>query len=211
MHYILLDESGDLGFKLGSGSSKYFIVTIIFARSKRPLEKIAKTVHSSLSKKHKKVGALHAYKEAPQTRARILRKLNSADCSILAVILNKEKVHTRLRDEKAVLYNYVANILLDRLMKLKPISPDAPITLLASQRETDKFLNQNFSDYLERQISDNHALRLTIEIASPHKEKSLQIVDFGSWALYRKYEIGDDTYYNLINKEKILGESPLFP
>lgn len=210
MAYILLDESGDLGFKFDKGSSKFFIVTIIFTNSKRPLEKIARIVHSGLRKKFKKVGVLHAYKEEPVTRTRLLRKLNQQDISILAIILNKRRVYTKLKDEKAVLYNYVANILLDRLFRQKPIPTDKALTLIASLRETNKFLNQNFKDYLRRKIIDNHKLKLNIEIATPAKEKSLQVVDFVSWAIFRKYETGDDTYYNLI-KSKIIEEAPLFP
>ena len=39
---------------------------------------------------------------------------------------------------------------------------------------------------------------------------TLQAVDFVSWAIFRKYEYGDDSYYNLI-KNKIVEENPLFP
>lgn len=178
MAYILLDESGDLGFKLDRGSSNYFVVTVIFTNSKRSLEKIARAVHGGLRKKFKKVGGLHAYKETPVTRTRVLKKLNEDDCSVLAIILNKRKVYTRLQDEKAVLYNYVTNILLDRLFTKQPIPSDRPISLIVSRKETNKFLNQNFKNYLQGKMVDNHKLELTIEIASPSKEKSLQIVDF---------------------------------
>jgi len=210
MAYILLDESGDLGFKLDRGSSNYFVVTVIFTNSKRSLEKIARAVHGGLRKKFKKVGGLHAYKETPVTRTRVLKKLNEDDCSVLAIILNKRKVYTRLQDEKAVLYNYVTNILLDRLFTKQPIPSDRPISLIVSRKETNKFLNQNFKNYLQGKMVDNHKLELTIEIGSPSKEKSLQIVDFAFWAIFRKHEIEDDTYYDLI-KSKIIEEAFLFP
>jgi hypothetical protein len=60
MAYILLDESGDLGFSFKK-SSRHFIVTILFTENKRRLEKIARTIHKGLGKKYKKVGTLHAY------------------------------------------------------------------------------------------------------------------------------------------------------
>ena len=210
MNYILLDESWDLGFKLERGSSKYFAITILFTKSKRRLEKIARNTYKSLSKKFKKVGVLHAYKEEPITRTRILSQVNTSDCSILAIIVNKRKVYTKLQDEKAVLYNYVTNILLDRLFTKKPIPPLEPVTLLASRRETKRLLNENFKNYLQNKIINDHKLQLTIEISSPSHEKSLQIVDVVSWAIFRRYEKGDDSYYNLI-KSKIIEETPLFP
>ena len=210
MPYILLDESGDLGFSFDNGSSKFFVVTVIFTESKRQLEKIAKKIHKTLTGKHKKVGVLHAYVEMPVTRQRLLSHLNNSGCSILAIILNKKKVFTKFKDEKPVLYNYVANILLDRLFNKKPIPLDKNITLIASQRETNKFLNENFKDYLLKQATNKHKVSIKIEIATPSEEKSLQVADFASWAIFRKYEIGDDSYYNLI-KNKIAEEAPLFP
>ncbi len=210
MPYILLDESGDLGFSFKKGSSKFFIVTIIFTESKRSLEKIARKIHKTLRKKFKKVGVLHAYKEAPITCHRLLKDLAKTDSGILLVVLNKRKVFTKLQDEKPVLYNYVTNILLERLMNKKPIPIDKPITLIAAQRETNKFLNENFKNYLSKQINNNHKISLKVEIATPAEEKSLQVVDFASWAIFRKYEFGDDSYYNLV-KVRIIEEAPLFP
>jgi arsenate reductase-like glutaredoxin family protein len=179
-------------------------------RIKDPLEKIARTIHKSLSKKHARVGALHSYQEEPTTRQRLLKKLNNTECGILAIILDKKKVYTKLQDEKIVLYNYVTNILLDRLFNKKPISVSGKITLIVSQRETNRFFNKNFKDYLTHQVRSHHKTDIDIQIATPAAEKSLQVTDFASWAIYRKYEKGDTSYYNLI-KSKIIEESFLYP
>lgn len=84
------------------------------------------------------------------------------------------------------------------------------IFLVASRRETNKFLNENFKNYLNNQVKNYHQGELEINIKTPSEEKALQVVDFTSWAIFRKYEYGDDSYYNLI-KNKILEENPLFP
>lgn len=55
-----------------------------------------------------------------------------------------------------------------------------------------------------------NALNPRIEIRTPFEEKSLQAVDFASWAIFRKYEHGDDYYYKAI-KGIIVDENPLFP
>ncbi|MBI2032397.1 MAG: hypothetical protein HYV38_02575 [Candidatus Levybacteria bacterium] len=57
--------------------------------------------------------------------------------------MNKSKVYTHLQDEKHVLYNYVANILLDRIMK-RHLDKDREVILIAARRETNKFLNAGF-------------------------------------------------------------------
>ena len=213
MAYIFLDESGDLGFNFKKKkTSKFFIVTFLFIEgSKGPIEKIVKKTHSELAKKLKRrVGVLHAVNEKPITRQRMLKRLAEKDCSVIAIYLNKHKVFTRLQDEKQVLYNYVTNILLDRIFTKKIVSPEKPIELIASRRETNKFLNENFRNYLSRQIKNNHKGNLKISIKTPAEEKCLQAVDFLSWSFFRKYERSDDSYYNII-KGRVVEESPLYP
>lgn len=213
MAYIFLDESGDLGFDFKKkGTSKSFVVTLLFTENRRNIEKIVKKTFKSLPSKVKKKhpGCLHAVKESSKTRMKMFSLLNQQNISIIIIFLNKKKVYTRLQDEKHVLYNYVANILLDRIYTKKLIPLHGPIQLIASQRETNKFLNNNFKQYLESQIQNNHKLQLTIEIRPSHGDKCLQAVDFICWAAYRRIETGDSSYINII-RSKIVEESPLFP
>lgn len=213
MAYIFLDESGDLGFDFEKKkTSKYFVVTFLFVRDKKPIEKIIKKLFANFNKKEVKShnGVIHAFKEKPATRQKLLTSLNEKEVSIISIYLNKSKVYTRLQDEKQVLYNYIANILLDRVYTKKLIPTNDPITLVASRRETNKFLNENFCGYLSKQVAGNHNVKLSVEIKTPQQEKCLQIVDTVSWALFRKRERGDESYSNLI-KSKIIEESSLYP
>ncbi len=211
MGYIFLDESGDLGFNFKKKkTTKFFVITLLFTENKRPIEKVVRKVHADLQKKLKrKSGALHAVKERPITRQKLLKKLAEKDCAIMTIYLNKQKVYTKLQDAKQVLYNYVTNILLDRVFTKKMLSSKQKIILIASRRETNKFLNRNFKSYLNTQVSNNHNMNLEVVIKTHHEEKALQAVDFASWAIFRKYEYRDDSYYNII-KNKIIEENPLF-
>ena len=129
----------------------------------------------------------------------------------MTIYLNKNKVYTRLQDEKQVLYNYVTNILLDRVYtkRIIPIRMKN-IELIASRRETNKFLNENFKSYLNNQAKNRHSVDIKVQIKTPSEEKTLQAVDFVSWAIFRKYEYADDTFYNII-KNRMVEENPLFP
>ncbi|NUM82132.1 DUF3800 domain-containing protein, partial [bacterium] len=200
MAYIFLDESGDLGFDFTKKkTSKYFVIVFLFVHNKGPIEKIIKKVFRSFSTKEikRRPRVLHCYKETPKTRHKVLNRLNEHNVSVLSVTLNKKKVYARLHDEKHVLYNYVTNILLDRIFSKKLIPLDQPVHLIASKRETNRFLNDNFRSYLERQVSSNFKLKLSVEIKTPHEEKCLQVVDFVCWSLFRKKEHEDESYYNL--------------
>lgn len=213
MASIYLDESGDLGFNFKKKkTSKYFIITLLFAQEKKPLEKMIKKIFKTFSKKEVKNhhGSLHCYKELPRTRIKVLSLLAEKDVSVIAIYLNKMKVYVDLQGAKHSLYNYVANILLDRVYSKKLIPVNDAINLIASKRETNKFLNFNFKTYLKNKISENHNLKINIEIKTPIKEKALQVVDFVSWSIFRKIEHRDDSYLNIIQR-KVLEINPLFP
>ncbi len=213
MPYIFLDESGDLGFHTNKkGTSKFFVVTLLFIPdNKRMIEKIVQKTHGELSRSLKRrVSVLHAANEKPLTRKRLLKRLTEKDCFIMTIYLDKRKVFTDMQDEKHVLYNYIANILLNRVYDGTVVSPSKSIELIASRRETNKFLNENFKNYFKQKIGAKQLGITKVSIKIPGEEKSLQAVDFVSWAIFRKYENNDDTYYKIV-KNKIIEERPLFP
>lgn len=212
MSWIFLDESGDLGFDFKKkNTSKYFVISLLFITNKSPVDKIVKKIFQGFSKKEVKShnGTLHCYKEKTSTRRKLLTLLSGKDISILNIYLNKLKVFTGLQEKNHLLYNYVTNILLDRLYTKKLVPLTEKIILVASRRETNKFLNENFKSYLKNQMINQRKLHFEVEIKTPKEEKCLQIVDFVSWTTYRKYEHKDPSYWKIISK-KIIEENALF-
>lgn len=213
MVYIFMDESGDLGFDFAKPkTSKYFVITLLLTADKKSVENIIKKMVRSLHKKQLKShhGVLHSYKENASTRQKVLTTLAEKDVQILAIRLNKQKVR-KLKDKKHVLYNFVTHILVDRLLtSRKLLAVGGKITLVASRRETKKLLNENFQTYVKRQVSKNHKLNLEVVVKTPDQEKGLQAADMACWAIYRKWEHKDGSYYRLI-KSKIIEDRPLFP
>lgn len=208
MAYIFLDESGDLGFK--KSSSKWFLFTIAIVSDPRLLERVVKKIWRPLKKRHKKLGELHAYHADDITRTRMLQKLNELkDLKVLCVVLNKKKVHVDLQNQKNYLYNYTANILLDRLHSSANIKSNEQIQLFIDRKDTKKRLRENFTRYLASQMTNRGRKHFTVALHTSHENKSLQAVDFISWAIFRKYEMGDFEFYELI-KSKITDERLLF-
>jgi Protein of unknown function (DUF3800) len=211
MSTIFLDESGDLGFDLTkSRTSQFFVVTCLPVRDKRLIEKAFRRVMRgfSPSERLRHNGTLQATKETDRTRLKLLNELVHRDVSVVAIYLNKRRVHTHLPEEQHVLYNYVANILLDRIYDKDLLSHDDPIQLIASRRESNKLLTENFRDYLNGQVGGRPQLKIEVAVRPPQQEKGLQAVDMVSWALFRNRENGDDSYCNVI-KPVIIDESPL--
>lgn len=208
MAYIFLDESGDLGFK--PASSKWFIFTIVLTNNHKKIEKVIKNIRKGLKKKFK-LKELHAYHSDATIKHKMLKKLSELeDLKVFCIILNKKKVYVDLQNQKNYLYNYTANILLDRLHNKNIIKTDEPISLYIDQKDTSKFIRENFEKYLkDNLIKRGNNRKIEIRIKPSHTEKCLQAVDFVSWAIFRKYERGDYEYYEDI-KDKIIEEKLLF-
>lgn len=209
MVYIFLDESGDLGFS--EKSSKWFLMAAVFTKSPRRVEKVIKKTRKGLKKKYKKVAELHAYHSQPITKKRILRGLAEVDdLAILTLVLNKKKVFVDFKNQKAYLYNFLANTLLSFLKEKKYLSEESVFEICIDQRETKKFLRENFINYLTENLEYGPSKSFKVKIKPSHTEKCLQAIDFISWAIFRKYEQNDYEYYEII-KDKIIEEEVMFP
>jgi len=207
-----MDESGDLGFDFSKKrTSKNFNITFLFCESPKKLEKIVKKTFLSipLNKRKSHCGVLHASHEHPNTKYKMLSLLSESNelVKIMTIRLNKEKVYTHLQEEKNVLYNYVVNILLDRIIDKKLCPTNERIIFIAAKKDTNKFLNDQFKNYIQNKTSKSLDLELQIKTTAEHK--CLQMVDFLSWSLFQKYEKGNDGYYNLF-KKYIVEESVLY-
>lgn len=206
---MFLDESGDLGF--GNRSSKWFLFTLAIVDSERSLEKVIKKVWRTIRKKHRHLGELHAYHEKDATRTRVLQMLAEIDSlKIVTIILNKKKVHLDLQDQKNYLYNYTANIVLDRLINTNLINKDQHISLVVDRKDTKKNLRENFISYITSAMLRRDHKKFEMTLTASHEDRCLQAVDFISWAIFRKYEKGDFEFYEII-KSKIIDEKLLFP
>lgn len=98
--YLLMDESGDLGFDFTKkATSQYFLITFLFSDNKRTVEKCVKKTHVLLSKKHKKVGVLHASHNSPETRKRLLKMLSEKDIKVMTIYLDKKRDEQILEHE----------------------------------------------------------------------------------------------------------------
>lgn len=209
MTYIFLDESGDLGFS--KKSSKWFLFTLVVVGDHRKLEKIIKKARKSLKKKHKhKFSELHAYHCDDITRTRVLKSLAETDLSVVTTVLNKKKVHIDLQNQKNYLYNFTANIILERLINTKLINKNQEISLVVDRKDTKKSLRENFISYITNAMFKQGHKNFKMSLSTSHDSKGIQAVDFVSWAIFRKYEQGDYEFYEII-KNKIIDERLLFP
>jgi len=203
MTYIFMDESGDLGFNfLKVNTSKNFIVTFLFVNNIRPLQKVVQKTFRTLPKKILRghCGVLHSSKDISSTKIKLLTQLvKMNDFRIMSIRINKEKYFLDFKNKPNLLYNHIVSILLKRILNKNLLNEMDNINFIASQKETNKYLNNNFKKYLNDNLNTKYT-KFNIQIKKPHQEKGLQIVDCLSWSLFRKYEYLDEIYYDIFKE-----------
>ena len=174
---------------------------------KRPVSALVKKVFKTLppARKHKSGGALHARYEKTITVKRLLNALTTKDIRIATMRLDNRKI--LISSNPNELYTSVVITLINRLYSDGHISDNDIISLIASRRNTSKYLNERFSESIVKRATGK--FNFEVSIVKPCDDKCLQAVDFISWAFWQKYEKEDYTYYDIIS-DKIICEYEMY-
>jgi hypothetical protein len=148
----------------------------------------------------KKGAYLHAHYEKPITKKRLLQGLATKDVQIATMRLDKRKVLVSGNTNE--LYSNMFVSLINRLYTDGVISKSDAIKFVASRRNTSEKLNDDFTQSIEH---FTNKVNFDFNIVPARDDKCLQAVDFASWALWQKYENGDETYSDIIS-HKIVKE-----
>jgi len=196
MIYIYADESGCLGFDFSkNGTMNHLLITFLILNDCRSITSLVKKVVRTLPKKtlRKRSSYLHANYEKPVTIKRLLRGLALNDVEIATMRLDKRKILVSGNPNE--LYSGIFVALINRLYTDGILKKSDNIKFVASRRNTSKKLNDDFSASIEHGTKD---INFDHCIMAPSEDKCLQAVDFISWALWQKYENGDESYSNII-------------
>ncbi|MDR0876086.1 MAG: DUF3800 domain-containing protein [Clostridiales Family XIII bacterium] len=203
MKIYYLDESGDLGFDFRKlRTSRFFVIAFLIADDKRPVHAVIKKALKGLPEndlKHNH-GVLHAGYEKSSTCIKLLRHITSKDICIAVMKLDKRKL--TLPENIHDFYSQVVISLFNCLHTNGLIDSSEQICLIASQRETNKQLNDKFAAMVSQGTSI--VANISTEIAKPYSDKGLQVVDFIAWAYWQKYENDNPLYADILSAKTIL-------
>jgi hypothetical protein len=195
---IWQDESGDLGFDLSKlGTSRHFLITFLIAKDTKPVIKVVKKVFAELSKSDRRHthGVLHAINEKQSTREKLLRRLHKKDVTFACLHLDKSRLS--VGENPHILYASMVNTLLNKVINDKLVE-DSEITLLISQLETSRHLNEQLLSFVGL---DSKSFDLNVDTATPSMDKGLQAVDFVSWAANRLFEYGESDLFDILSEK----------
>jgi len=201
---LWLDESGDTGFKFELGSSKYFLITLVYLESNNIDEEISK-IEKQINQLKEKFSLTINYEFKfsrckNKLKEEFLKEFLKFPIKYKTIVINKKKLEApALKYRPRELYcEMVRRLLYDNNPPLKK-------AILIIDEAVAKIRQREFKGTLRQYLSKN-IIKKIIQRRSKN-EVMIQIADMVSGCIFRKYERQDDRFWQMVkNKEKILME-----
>lgn len=198
--YVFLDEGGNLDFS--SHGTRHFILTSVAKERSLKLHKPLAAFKYALLEKGINLEYFHASEDNKIVRDRVFNIIRSdlKNLRIDSIIVDKQTVETAIRQGSRfyprVLGSHLRHLLqyfdLAKFSRVIVITDQIP---LAHRRQAvEKSIKLVLKDLLPSNIQYG---------VFHHDSKSnfdLQVVDYCSWAVYRKWERNEHFYYHLLQK-----------
>jgi len=214
--YIFVDEAGDMDFSV-NGSKYYMFNFLVKQRPFKVHERIANYRYSLLERNlnvsndcRLDIEYFHAHNDNKYIKEELFSTIATFDkkrVKVYSYILEKPKVNPQKRKEKERFYIDNLNYSIQRLLQKLQIGENFIIITdrLPVQKNKKKqigALKKGIKEYIK---GNDLNIRYDIFHHASASSANLQIVDYISWAIFRKYEHGDSSYYDKI-KMYILDE-----
>ena len=215
--FIFLDESGDLGFDFSKPkTTKKFIITLLVCDTNKAQRDFRKAVTRTLKKlntgrnRSRRRVELKGVRTALRYKEYFFRNLKREDWRIYCLALNKVRVNSSLRSRvgKKKLYNFLALHLLKQLPLGNTHSNVELVVDRCKNKQEIRDFNQYMANYIQGGLPLNTGFH-TVHMCST-QNTGLQAVDLFCWGIFRKYEFGDEKWYETY-KHKIGFETEYLP
>jgi Protein of unknown function (DUF3800) len=213
MHYLFVDESGELG--QAAGSSLHFLIAALCTENLKGLKNRLKKEKAKLYKdgwprsieiKGTNIWRSRLIPSVPKSitnrRTEILKEIISSICASKCMlhysIAKKANLPQHiLNAEYGIAYNFLCGALLCRAY---PKYFCGPLHIFVDQRHKEIHSKLKFDGYLETKLvcECSHSMELQMQHRESRDIPGLQAVDFLSWGLFRSYEREDHTFKPLI-------------
>jgi hypothetical protein len=209
--YIFVDEAGDMDFS-AKGSRYYMFHFLVKQRPFHLHEHIANYRYSLLERNLQKdnfkrldIEAFHANEDNRYIKKRmfeIIGTFNEDEIKVYSYILEKPKVLPDKRHEKDKFYIENLNFAIKRLLKLLSIDKNFIIMtdrlpVKQNKKRQIAALKKGIKEYIRHK---RLSIRYDIFHHCSASSANLQVIDYIGWAIFRKYEHNDDSFFKNIEK-----------
>jgi hypothetical protein len=180
---VLIDESGDPGFKLVRGSSSHFVIAMVvfrdFAEAERTSAAIAELRGRLSLRTEFKFSKCH-----DDIKDAFFDCVRDGRFAVRALVIDKAAIYSEsLRERKELFYNYFVKLLLSHD---DGGLADARIKIDGSG---DRRFKNELNAYLRRQLQRGQVH--SIRFADSHRDNLVQLADMVSGAIFRSYRADD--------------------
>ena len=189
MKYGFLDESGDVDFT--AAATVNFVVVIVVVGRLRPLQIAVKKLRRDFGRHLKTVSELKASQNDPRITRRLLTRAVEAGFEALAVVVDKRKL-VLPADPEDLYRDACARAVREALERF------GSLTLTLDRRYRTFRLQSRLDEVLSACLMGLSGKTLAIHHENSEKERALQVADAVAWALFQKYERGDETLWQVI-------------
>jgi hypothetical protein len=180
---VLIDESGDPGFKLVRGSSSHFVMTMVIFDDFVEAECTAADI-ADLRQRLRLKSEFKFSKCRDDIKDAFFECVCAHRFVVRAVAVDKSAIYSEgLRERKELFYNYFVKLLLSHD---GGVLADARVKIDGSG---DRRFKQELNAYLRRQLQAGQVH--SVRFAESHRDDLIQLADMVSGAIFRSYRRQD--------------------
>jgi hypothetical protein len=178
--HVFMDESGDAGFKVTSGSSPLFCIAAVIFRSYQAMDEVEEIMRNLKAEMHmKKQQEFHFNRESHERRVAFCQAVAGCDFTIRAIMVDKSRVYkdTMLRKSPTYFYNYITGLLLKHSFGS---IQDAKVRI-------DGTMNRDLRTYLRKNLNTEEKIISSVEFADSERTPLIQLADMMAGSIARFY------------------------
>lgn len=179
---VFIDDSGDPGFKIGSGSTRFFVIALVLFDDPLEAERTAvaiKELRRELGLSDQSEFKFH--KSRPGIRIAFLKKIRSFNFKIRALVVDKKIIRSEeLRRNKSSFYAYFIKT------ALKNGGPDLISASVKIDGSGDREFRRGFLTYLRRELNGpNRQVVRKCRLVDSAGNVMVQMADMIAGAIHR--------------------------
>lgn len=194
---VLIDESGDAGFKLARGSTQHFIVAMVIFDDFKEAERASDIIEAARTTLRIRT-EFKFNKCSGQVKDGFFAMVAPCKFTVRAIVVDKAKIYSEnLREHKEMFYNFFVKSLLQH-------DHNALIgARVKIDGSGDREFKRELAAYLKRESTGGKIV--SVKFVESHRDNLIQLADMVAGAIARSYRVDDrnepDRWRKMLNNK----------
>jgi Protein of unknown function (DUF3800) len=198
---VFIDDSGDAGFKLEKGSSRFFVISLIIFDDELEAEKTAVAIKElKRAIKFPDDVEFKFFKSRNEIKSKFLMAVRNFNFKVRCLVVDKTKIYSsELKGNRSKFYSYA----IKTVLKYSENIIEAKIKIDGSG---DRVFRRSFLGYLKKQLNNEQKKVVrNCKLVDSKENVLIQLADMVSGSIRRSYDFdkADRLVYRDIIKKRI--------